>query len=43
MALTLPYQFDSSDVWRVILKGMFDAPLLITLALAYALASRQCT
>lgn len=40
MALTLPYEFDTSDVWRIILKGTFGLTLLITLSLLYTLASR---
>ncbi|MEO8008508.1 MAG: hypothetical protein ABI728_08325 [Betaproteobacteria bacterium] len=43
MALTLPYEFDTSDVWRLILKAMSGLTLLITLALAYTLVSRQWT
>ena len=43
MALTLPYEFDTSDVWRMILKGTFGLTLLITLSLLYTLASRQWT
>jgi len=34
VALTLPYEFDTNDVWRLILKAMFGLTLLITLALA---------
>jgi hypothetical protein len=41
MALTLPYEFDTSNVWRTILKGAFGLTALITLALLYTLASRQ--
>ena len=39
--MTLPYEFDTSDVWRTILKGMFGLTLLIALSLLYTLASRQ--
>ncbi|SRR5258708_27525059 len=41
MAMTLPYEFDTSDVWRMILKGAFGLTLLIALSLLYTLASRQ--
>jgi hypothetical protein len=41
MALALPYEFDTSDVWRTILKGAFGLTFLLTLLLLYALASRQ--
>jgi hypothetical protein len=41
MALALPYEFDTSDVWRMILKGTFALTLLISLALVYTLISRQ--
>ena len=41
MALTLPYEFDTRDVWRMILEGTLGLTFLITLALLYTLASRQ--
>ena len=41
MALTLPYEFDTSGVWRMILKGTFGLTILITLSLVYTLVSRQ--
>jgi hypothetical protein len=41
VALALPYEFDTSDVWRTILKGAFGLTALITLSLLYTLASRQ--
>jgi hypothetical protein len=41
VALTLPYEFDTSDVWRTILKGAFGLTALIILMLLYTLASRQ--
>jgi hypothetical protein len=40
VALALPYEFDTSGVWRIILKGTFGLTLLITLSLLYTLASR---
>ena len=40
MALALPYEFDTSDVWRMILKGTFGLTLLIILSLLYTLVSR---
>ena len=43
MAITLPYEFDTTGVWRMILKGTFGLTLLITLSLLYTLASRQWT
>ena len=41
MALTLPYEFDTSDVWRTILKGAFGLTALIALLLLVALVSRK--
>ena len=41
VALALPYEFDTSDVWRMILKGTFGLTLLIILSLLYTLVSRQ--
>ncbi|HYN27667.1 MAG TPA: hypothetical protein VES94_05150 [Burkholderiales bacterium] len=41
VALALPYEFDTSDVWRMILKGTFGLTLLIVLLLLYTLVSRQ--
>ena len=41
MALSLPYEFDTSDVWQLILKGTIGLTLLITLAMLYTLVSRQ--
>jgi hypothetical protein len=41
VAPTLPCEFDTSGVWRVILKGPFGLSLLITLSLLYTLVSRQ--
>jgi hypothetical protein len=41
VALTLPYAFDTSDVWRTILKGAFGLTLAMTLSLLYTLLSRQ--
>jgi hypothetical protein len=41
VALTLPYEFDTSGVWRMILKGAFGLTFLITLSLLYTLLSRQ--
>ncbi len=41
MALALPYEFDTSDVWRTILKGTFGLTLLTVLSLLYALLARQ--
>lgn len=37
--LTLPHQFDTSDVWRTILKGAFGLTLVITLGLLFELVS----
>ena len=39
--LTLPYQFDTSGVWRSIIKGTLGLTLVITLSLLYALISRH--
>ena len=41
VALALPYEFDTSDVWRLILKGTFALTLLMILSLLYTVASRQ--
>lgn len=43
MALSLPYEFDTSRVWRMILTGMIGLTLVITLSLLYTLLSRQWT
>ena len=41
MALVLPYEFDTTDVWRMILKGAFGFTLLIALMLLHVLISGQ--
>ena len=42
MTVTLPYRFDTSSVWRTILKGAFGFNALIVLCIIYALLiSRQ--
>src|SRR4026207_2509298 len=40
VALVLPYEFDTSDVWRLILKGSFALTLAMILSLLYTVASR---
>ena len=41
VALALPYEFDTSGVWRMILKGALGLTLVLTLSLLYTLVSRQ--
>jgi len=42
--ITLPYRFDTSDVWRTILKGAFGLNALLAFCLAFTvLVSRQWT
>ena len=41
VAFALPYEFDTTDVWRTILKGTFGITLLITVSLFYTLVTRQ--
>ena len=44
MAITLPYQFDTSSVWRTILKGAFGFNALLIFCVLYTvLISRQWT
>ena len=44
MAITLPYRFDTSSVWRTILKGAFGLNALIVFCILYTLLiSRQWT
>ena len=37
MTVVLPYEFDTSDVWRKIIKGVFALNAVITLGLLYSL------
>jgi len=44
VAITLPYRFDTSSVWRTILKGAFGLNALIVFCILYTLLiSRQWT
>src|SRR5262245_13158832 len=44
MAIVLPYRFDSSSIWRAILKGAFVFNALIVFCILYTvLVSRQWT
>jgi len=44
VAITLPYRFDTSSVWRTILKGAFGLNALIVFCILYTLMiSRQWT
>jgi hypothetical protein len=44
VAITLPYRFDTSDVWRTILKGAFGLNALLVFSVLYTvLISRQWT
>ena len=44
MAVTLPYRFDTSTVWRTILKGAFGLNALLVVGVLYSLlASRPWT
>ena len=44
VAITLPYRFDTSNIWRTIIKGAFALNALIVFCVLYALlVSRQWT
>lgn len=36
MAVVFPYEFDTSDVWRTIIKGVFALNTVIIAALLYS-------
>jgi len=41
--ITLPYQFDTSDVWRTILKGAFALNAFLVISILYSLVARPWT
>jgi hypothetical protein len=41
--ITLPYEFNTSSVWRTILKGAFALNALLIVSILYSLVSRQWT
>lgn len=41
MAITLPYQFDTSNIWRTILKGAFGLNAVLVFGIFYTLLVRR--
>jgi hypothetical protein len=41
--ITLPYQFDTSGVWRTILKGAFALNAFLVISILYSLVARPWT
>jgi hypothetical protein len=41
VAITLPYRFDTSDIWRTILKGAFGLNAVLVFGIGYTLLVRH--